>query len=406
MRWANFFHLYQPPRWPAAVISKVARESYRPLVRFLLSHAHVKVTLNISGSLTEQLATNPRHKEIITGVRRLLNRGQIELTDSAIYHAILPLLPVREITRQIQLNRRLNRRVFGRAYRPSGFFPPEMAYSAKLGKILNKLKYQWVILDGLSHPGIVNYQQRYRIRGTKMTAVFRNRYISDYLAFAIQAGDSRRFLSTVQRWNGQQEILVTAMDGENLGHHRRAAKRIWQTLVHQPHIQTIKVSELLKTLPNDLAITPRAASWSSQSQELRRGVPFGLWRHPNNELHLLQWQLFLLVQSLVERHERRGRLSSSLRAEFDRAVASDWYWWASREPWWDVAIVVGAAQNLHTLAEELNPPPLLRDRLRALVHKIATTARRWQETGEARRHAGEFLKSARVPRYLGGERVH
>ena len=37
MRWANFFHIYQPPHWSSRVIEKVTRESYRPLIRFLLS---------------------------------------------------------------------------------------------------------------------------------------------------------------------------------------------------------------------------------------------------------------------------------------------------------------------------------------------------------------------------------
>lgn len=58
MIWANFFHIYQPPHWPKTIIAKVARESYRPLLKILNRHPHLKITLNISGSLTEQLARN------------------------------------------------------------------------------------------------------------------------------------------------------------------------------------------------------------------------------------------------------------------------------------------------------------------------------------------------------------
>ena len=38
------------------IIKKVARESYIPLFRILKKHAQIKVTLNINGSLTKQLA--------------------------------------------------------------------------------------------------------------------------------------------------------------------------------------------------------------------------------------------------------------------------------------------------------------------------------------------------------------
>jgi len=406
MRWANFFHIYQPPHWPRAVVAKVARESYRPLVKFLLQHPRLRITLNISGSLTEQLAAREAFADIITGVRKLLERGQIELTDSAMYHAILPLLPDHEIKRQILLNRTTNRKVFGAAYHPQGFFPPEMAYSPKLGKLLNSLGYRWVLLDGISHPGLVDYQTRYRIDGWSMSALFRNRFVSDYLAFEIQRSGTAQFLDTVQRWNQQTELLITAMDGENLGHHRHIAKKIWQSLVRQPHIETVTLSGLLSSLRSSATIMPRSASWSSSKTALRNNVPFELWKNPHNALHMLQWELFNLVHTLIQKQERSRSAPPSLRNEFDQVVASDWYWWASREPWWDVDIIVAAAQRLRVIGEECGPSLCENERLRELAEAIDSTARRWQRTGTARRHAARFLKGAQTPRYLGGKSVN
>ncbi len=406
MRWANFFHIYQPPRWPLTVVSKVARESYRPLVKFLLLHPQIKITLNISGSLTEQLAARRTFSDIVTGIRTLLERGQIELTDSAMYHAILPLLPDHEIKRQISLNHATNRKIFGPAYKPQGFFPPEMAYSPKLGKLLGSLGYRWVLLDGISHPNIVDYRTRYDINNTKISAIFRNRYVSDYLAFEIKRSGTKQFLDTVQRWNHQKELLVTAMDGENLGHHRHITKKIWQTLARQPHVETVTLSELLSSLRSTAHITPRSASWSSSMPALRRGVPFELWKNPNNPLHMLQWELFTLVHTLVHTQEKATSVPISLRNEFDQAVSSDWYWWASREPWWDVDIVVAAAQRLRIIGEECGPNVHENDRLRELAEEINSTAHRWHRTGAAQRHATRFLKGAETPRYLGGKSVN
>ena len=406
MRWANFFHIYQPPHWPHAVISRVARESYRPLVKFLLQHPRIRITLNISGSLTEQLAARRSFSDVIVGIRTLLNRKQIELTESAMYHAILPLLPDHEVRRQIVLNHAINRKTFGPAYRPRGFFPPEMAYSPKLGKLLGSLGYRWVLLDGISHPNIVDYETRYRINGTATAALFRNRYVSDYLAFEMKRSGTKQFLDTVERWSRQKELLVTGMDGENLGHHRHIAKKIWQTLVRQPHIETITLSELLSSLRSAATIAPRSASWSSSKAALRRGVPFELWKNPNNPLHALQWELFAIVHTLIHSQERATSAPTSLRNEFDQAVASDWFWWASREPWWDARIIVAAAQRLRVIGQECGPSPRENERIGALVEKIDSIAQRWHRTGAAQRHAARFLKGARTPRYLGGKSVN
>ncbi|MFH0829485.1 MAG: hypothetical protein V1907_04945 [Candidatus Kerfeldbacteria bacterium] len=405
MRWANFFHIYQPPHWPRAIIQKVARESYRPLIQFLLAHEHIRITLNISGSLTEQLTAGSQHQDIIKGIRTLLRRGQIEVVDSAMYHAILPLLPEHEIVRQVRLNHSTNRRAFGALYHPRGFFPPEMAYGPRLGTILSRLGYSWIVLDGISHPGYVDYTRKYTIKNTNLTAVFRNRYISDYLAFEIKLSQTNRFLDTVQRWNNQRDVLITAMDGENLGHHRHAAKRVWQRLVHEPHVETVTISELLQLLPGPDRVSVRSASWSSTSADMKMGVPFALWKHPKNSLHRLQWELFGTVFALVQERRKKGSLPSSLQKQFDQTSSSDWFWWASREPWWDIDIVVAAAQRLRLLGDQLNDNPNIAERMRALVDRITDTAERWNRLGIAQRHAVRFLKKENSPRYLGGKSV-
>ncbi len=404
MRWVNFFHIYQPPHWSSNVIAKVAHEAYRPLVRFLLRHRDVRLTLNVSGSLTEQLRTNG-YRDVLRGLRVLNDRGQIELTDSAMYHAILPLLPTHEVVRQVALNHRVNRRAFGPRYRPRGFFPPEMAYSPTLGRTIDRLGYDWTVLDGVSHGGLLDYTVRSRLRGLPLVAVFRNRYISDYLAFRIQQRDVRSFLPTVRRWNAQTDVLVTGMDGENLGHHRHAARRIWQTLVRLPTVRTMTMSELIDSLDREEVVTVRTASWSSQANELRRGIPFGLWRHPGNALHRLEWRLFDDVHRLVHAAERRGQVAPRLRREFDRTVSSDWYWWSSRMPWWDVDIIVAAAMRLRTIAEQLDPPRRTRDRIAREATAIIDVARRWQASGAAKRFAKRFMRNEQTPRYLGGKSV-
>ena len=49
------FHIYQPPVQIAPVVKQIVNESYRPIVEALKSHPEAKITLNINGTLTEQL---------------------------------------------------------------------------------------------------------------------------------------------------------------------------------------------------------------------------------------------------------------------------------------------------------------------------------------------------------------
>jgi predicted glycosyl hydrolase (DUF1957 family) len=61
---------------------------------------------------------------------------------------LLPLIPESEIERQIDLNYKGNSDVFRGVFNPKGFFPPEMAHSSDLSKIVRTKGYDWLITDG------------------------------------------------------------------------------------------------------------------------------------------------------------------------------------------------------------------------------------------------------------------
>ncbi|TFF86642.1 MAG: hypothetical protein EU517_00235, partial [Promethearchaeota archaeon] len=49
------FHIYQPPVQIPPVIRQIVEESYLPIIEALKNHPDAKITLNINGTLTEQL---------------------------------------------------------------------------------------------------------------------------------------------------------------------------------------------------------------------------------------------------------------------------------------------------------------------------------------------------------------
>jgi predicted glycosyl hydrolase (DUF1957 family) len=404
MIWANFFHIYQPPHWPKTIIAKVARQSYRPLLKILGRHPGLKITLNISGSLTEQLAKNGS-LDIIKNIKALAHKRQIELVGTALYHPILPLLPEREIIRQIEQNTLLNKKFFGHHYQPRGFFPPEMCYSKKVGKIVEKMKFQWLILDEISGNGKlgeIKYDRAYLTSKTGLQIVFRNRTISDYLSFHSDSHRPNDFWPVVRRDGRSNKILITAMDGENLGHHRPGLNRLWEKLVTHTIVQTMTISGLLAHYQKEKIIQPRAASWSSREIELHKNNPYGLWHDPANPIHYWQWQLIDKVIKHLNASQK-GKQYHRARRLLDQQLASDQFWWASAKPWWSLDIIEKKTNELVRTACLVDG-----DRsLKKIGEKIIGLARTWQREQKFQTIARDYLAAEERDnvRFIGGKKI-
>ncbi|MDD5039535.1 MAG: hypothetical protein PHY34_00105 [Patescibacteria group bacterium] len=405
MIWANFFHIYQPPNWPPAIIKKVADESYRPFLDILKRHPSLKVTLNISGSLTEQLAQHKLH-DIILDIKRLATLKQIEFTGTAIYHPILPLIPTEEIVRQIELNTAVNQKYFGHIYKPTGFYPPEMAYGRKAALTIQPLGFKWIIADEISSAGKLGrtrFDRRYHIINTSIDIIFRNRAISDYFAFHANPSNPGGFWDAIRDDNRSAQALVTGMDGENLGHHRKGWDAFWEQLVTAQRVQTVTISELLARYQKRETISPRRASWSSQEREIEQGSPYVLWDDPHNPIHELQWRLLRHVTSLVE-EQKQNPLYMKARELLDRQLSSDQFWWASAKPWWSLDIIKRETKELVRIAQYINEKDTL---TYELSHMILTTAKSWQDENKFEITANEYLNANGDTgvRYIGGRMI-
>jgi predicted glycosyl hydrolase (DUF1957 family) len=403
--WINFFHLYQPPRWRSAIIRLVARQSYRPFFRYLINHPKVRLTLNLTGALTEQL-NRLGEQEILSNIRLLLRRGQIEPTGSAMYHPILPLIPVTEAKRQIQLNTITNQKFLGESYRPSGFFFPEMAYSQTMARLAVRLGFTWTILDEITagQLGNTDISQPYRIADTPMAVVLRNRWLSD-LFFMAELKNAQSFWNRCAGDPRTNKLLITACDGENLGHHNPTLLRTWHRLVEDKGVETITISDWLKRNPATKSIHLRSSSWAAREIELRANQPFYLWRDPANPIQKLQWQITKILLTV----SRSTNLSPAHRRRLDEMLASDQYWWASASPWWDTHIIIRAVNSAVRFATDLYQAKQLSKHQSEIIQKsadqIINTVRTWQRSGEADERHRKYLAAEPFARYFGGQKV-
>jgi len=405
MLWVNFFHIYQPPNWDKRVIKKVAIESYLPFVNILKKNSKIKVTLNITGSLTEQLH-QLGFQNIIRDLKVLAQKKQVELTGSALYHPILPLLPKNEIIRQIKLNTQLNRKYFGATYNPKGFFPPEMTYSNKLSKIVKSLGFKWLIIDEIAAYGTLDtlqFDTNYKIKGSNLYIVFRNRRISDNFSFHSNPRHPEKFWEAVETGKRSVNTLITAMDGENLGHHRHGYDRFWRQLVTTKGITTRTISELIRYNKHSIILTPRSSSWSSRATELKKNIPYVLWNDPTNNIHALQWKLLNATIKLVQKSHNHPQYEQA-RNLLDKRLASDQFWWASAKPWWSLPIIKKKTNELRKIAMVLKTDEIAANRL---ADKIITTATAWQHQNKFKRLADYYLASDPEDsiRIIGGKKI-
>ncbi len=407
MYWANFFHIYQPPNWSPRIIKKVAHESYRPLIDILKRNQKVKITLNISASLTEQLH-NLGLRDVIKGLGDLAKRKQIEFTGTAIYHPILPLIPKNEVIRQIKLNTQVNQKYFGKIFNPRGFFPPEMAYDNKIAKIIESLGYKWILTDEIcfnGQLGTAKLDKAYKIKGTKINIIFRNRYISDYFSFHSNPNNPQYFWKEIKKENRYQPALITGMDGENLGHHRKGWDIFWEKLVITKDINTLTLSELLKKYKKTKTISPISSSWSSQTSEIKKSLPYVLWNDSDNKIHKYQWQLLQYISALVEKNKKSSSYETA-RLLLDKRLASDQFWWASAKPWWSLSIIKQKTMELVEISKLI----VIHDKLtKKLSDKIIQEATNWQKENKFKNIADKYLRANEDKnggvRYIGGKKI-
>ena len=387
--WAQLLHFYQPPTQVPSVLKKICDESYRPLLQVFEDYPNARATVNFNGVLTDMLM-DCGHGDVIDDLIGLAEKGQLEFTGTGKYHPILPLIPREEVKRQIGLNTQTNRRFFGKAYAPQGFFPPEMCYSQDILQPVVKSGHRWVILSGIACPAEWPVDTVYKAEcdGQEIAVFFRDDVLSNRISF--QDLKATEFIAHLEQWQGQRESIyvVTAMDAETYGHHIQDWEKTFLARVYQEleatagpveevrqakalagqhaalltngeaagQIQMATISQLLDLFPQGPTIEPRPSSWSTTADDMEGGDYYPLWQDRNNEVHRLQWEHLGICIELVNKalqcadNDESRHSAAIARGLLDRAEHSCQMWWASSRPMWDINLIhMGLLDQLRTI---------------------------------------------------------
>ncbi len=308
----------------------------------------------------------------ITGAYRdAMESGQVELTTSAYYHPILPLLidsdAPREISPSIPLpmpafrapsdaHEQLRRarqehwRRFGRT--PRGTWPPEGAVDDASLALLCAAGFEWAASDetvlaralgrdepgGRDWPALLYRPYIATTAAGPIAMVFRDRALSDLIGFTYQAWDAERaaddFVARVvqagvmARAAGEARPLVAViLDGENCWEAypedgRRFLAAFYAAIAGEARIEALTVSEALDQDPpqHTLAHVP-VGSWIRSD--------LGIWiGHPEKNR---AWMELSRARVELERAREGGQTGArpleEAHEEILAAEASDWFWW-------------------------------------------------------------------------------
>jgi len=402
MKWANFLHIYQPPDQKKDLINEIVIQSYRPIINILKENPRAKLTLNIAACLSEQLL-HYGYKDVIDNIKDLVQKKQIELTESSKFHAFLSLLPESEIERQIKLNHESNKNIFGELYKPRGFHLPELAYHRKIAEIAANLGYQWIILNETSFAGKlfskIDTTQIYCLKNLpKFKLFFRSRRLSDL----IQRGHvwlADNFIKEAKKDILENEYFITAIDGETFGHHRPGLEKFLKNLYESKEIEFTTVSELENFFPATKEIEPVNSSWGSLESEIAAGIPYTQWNYPGNIIHEKQWEFTYLTIDTIEKHKNDPDYEKA-REILDKALFSCQYWWAGAVPWWEVEYIEKGAYMLRHAIESLSQAPAeIKEKAKSYYSDIVFTAFDWERSGKA--HEDSMAYTKKIRRELG-----
>lgn len=382
MYWASFLHIYQPYNQTKKILADVTNQSYRKILSILKKYPKAKLTLNINACLTELLMKNG-FEDVVLDIKGLMEKGQIELTETAKFHAFLPKLPDDEIIRQIKLNHKTNKKYFGSVYNPKGFFPPEMGFTLKIANIVKDLGYKWILSDEASYPGEdPDYSKIYEIRGMGGFKIFFRERKTSFKILSAQLESGLILINDLGSRLQKKEYLLTAMDGETFGHHRPGLEKLLSDIYQSDILPTVTISELSGLFEGREICDPVPATWTLMHKDVARKVPFSRWDEPKNAIHQLQWKLTYLATDILKKSSPKGIGYKKARDLLDKAFHSDQYWWASAKPWWSLEILEKGAKELSEVV--LSAPaakPKDKKKAQELYEDIVFTALNWQREG-------------------------
>jgi alpha-amylase len=218
MHLALVFHNHQPVGQLPWAFEDAWRDCYAPFLDALEAHPQIKVALHYTGPLLDWLEENK--PATIAQIRRLAERGQVEVLGGGYYEPILAVWPRRDQQAQIAKLAARVEQLFGAA--PRGVWLAERVWEPQLAGVLCDAGAGFTFVDGtvFAEAGVAAEASLGCFNvpgGSESTPVFP---INQSLRHLIPWKEADKVLAHLRALNEKaeaSEIVVFADDGEKFG---------------------------------------------------------------------------------------------------------------------------------------------------------------------------------------------
>lgn len=136
-------HCFQPVFNPEGEMEYAYHHAYLPFIETLEEFPRIKATLHFSGNMIEWF--EEKHPEYITLVKRLLERGQVELIGGGYFEPVMALIPERDRKEQLKMSSDIIQKTFG--VKAQGAWMTERVWLPELAETLSSRGIKYTILD-------------------------------------------------------------------------------------------------------------------------------------------------------------------------------------------------------------------------------------------------------------------
>ena len=318
---------------------------------------------------------------VIPEYRKMIERGQIEVSTSPYYHPILPLLCDTDIAKvaipgvmlpkkrfrhpedakaQIEKAVAFHKRIFGTP--PNGMWPSEGSVSEDILSFISDAGIKWIAtdeeilaksLDIHFHRGLAEddgvpealYKPYYAEKfGYNVSMVFRDHQLSDLIGFVYSKWDSKRAVDdlierlhrirkSVSRYD-EDHLVSIILDGENAWEHYRNdghdfLSYLYERLSTESAFKTVTVGEYLTEHPATKRIDRLfPGSWINHN--------FKIWI--GDEEDNSAWDLLSETRDFLMSKHQELKADNNKKKMFEEALekiyiaeGSDWCWWFGDE---------------------------------------------------------------------------
>ena len=362
MNLAFVLHLYQPTTQSESAFRAVVAECYLPLLKLLKNKNNCAFTLNVSLGILEQFEKYG-YDELLHLLKDLVESEKVELTGSAAYHPLLTKLSEDYVYQQIILDEYALGYYFGSHQgfegensilikNIKGFFSPEMAINKDLIKVLDDLKYEWVLADSSA---IVEKKNTclYKLGDLHTSIVARDTALSNMLAFK-RDSNVDDVVHYIMNDVADQESVVVVLDGETFGHQNKEGILLLELLIeklHQINVDIVTVSTMIAGTESETIDDINETTWAFTPDKPKDIYRF--WNINGNEIHSLFWKLHKIVTDpavlpvinifeegnetvpiwipaeLKAINNAKYAEIITLQLEILKSMQSDKFWWAS-----------------------------------------------------------------------------